>query len=218
MRLADDGCPHAEPPVRLLTPTERAAVLEQWAPLVWSLARKWGAPYGLTPDQTDDLAGAIRLGFVDAANRFEPDRGYVFSTYANWWARNYAGKWLQVEAAGGLHVPHYHGRVGIVVGSIETVAGGGKFGDPAAPGEWIADHRGPPEGESPFGPGWWADAVRGLPDRERAFLLATYRDGRTLQSIAEEHGLSRERVRQIMLRGLEWLRANRPGLADDLPA
>ncbi len=41
-------------------------------------------------------------------------------------------------------------------------------------------------------------------DRDRAIFVARCRDGKTLQTIADEHGLSLERIRQIVRRG--WRR------------
>ena len=46
----------------------------------------------------EDLVGAGNLGVVEAAHRFDPDRGVKFSTYAAWWIRKAMVESLQSGA------------------------------------------------------------------------------------------------------------------------
>jgi len=52
--------------------------------LAWSAAAKAGRSGG-RPDE--DLIQQANLGLLKAADRFEPDMGFRFSTYAAWWVR-----------------------------------------------------------------------------------------------------------------------------------
>ncbi|NEI70988.1 sigma-70 family RNA polymerase sigma factor [Rhizobium lusitanum] len=52
-------------------------------PLVQHLAMKFSR-YGV---DVDDLIQEGNVGLIIAASKFEPDRGFRFSTYAHWWAQ-----------------------------------------------------------------------------------------------------------------------------------
>ena len=52
--------------------------------LAWSAAAKAGRTKG-RPDE--DLIQQANLGLLKAADKFEPDMGFRFSTYATWWVR-----------------------------------------------------------------------------------------------------------------------------------
>jgi RNA polymerase primary sigma factor len=54
----------------------------------------------------EDLVGAGNVGVVEAAHRFDPDRGVKFSTYAAWWIRKAMVESLQ-SGASMIAVPLY---------------------------------------------------------------------------------------------------------------
>jgi RNA polymerase sigma factor for flagellar operon FliA len=64
-----------------LTMEEKTARVEQYSPLIRYLADRLAARL---PDHIvkDDLISAGVLGLIDAVDRFEPDRGIMFKTYA----------------------------------------------------------------------------------------------------------------------------------------
>jgi RNA polymerase sigma-32 factor len=62
-----------------------ARLLASHLRLVTCVARRY-ARNGIA---MDDLIGEGNLGLVEAARRFDPDRGTRFSTYAAWWVRAY---------------------------------------------------------------------------------------------------------------------------------
>lgn len=62
--------------------------------LVVSLARR----YGRGRMATDDLVQEGNLGLMKAVDRFDPDRGFRFSTYGAWWIRHAINRAVQNKA------------------------------------------------------------------------------------------------------------------------
>ena len=63
---------------RLPDPTARDALAERFLPLAEHLARRFGG----RGQHADDLVRVASLGLVKAIDRFDPDRGVRFTTYA----------------------------------------------------------------------------------------------------------------------------------------
>ena len=128
-------------------------------------------------DRTE-AAGSALLALVRAALRFDPERGVKFSTFLFASIRN---ELSNSRIARRRHVARE------VEAELDTFAV-------------------PPEAELRTLRREVRDAVETLPPRERATLHARYFDGSTLQEIATERGISRERVRQIESAVLDRLR------------
>ena len=60
-------------------PAERAELVKRYDGLAYALARKFRRP----ATSMDDLIQAARYGLINALDRFDPDRGVRFTTYAS---------------------------------------------------------------------------------------------------------------------------------------
>ncbi len=222
--------------------------------------RRYGAPM-------NDLIQEASLGLMKAADKFDPDRGVRFSTYAVWWIKasiqDYVMRnWSMVrtgstssqkslffnmrrvqarlereadqagERLDGHQLRERIAReVGVPLADVEMMEGrlsGSDFSLNATQSsddegrEWIdaleddgvqaADVVEDRHDRSHLR-GWLAHALGTLNARER--YIVTERklreDGRTLESLGEELGLSKERVRQLEAAAFAKLRRNLEG-------
>ncbi|KFE36733.1 RNA polymerase factor sigma-32 [Thioclava atlantica] len=208
--------------------------------------RRYGAPM-------NDLIQEASLGLMKAADKFDPDRGVRFSTYAVWWIkasiqefvmRNWSmvrtgstssqkalffnmrrvQAQLSREAAQEgetLDPIQLRQRVaeviGVPVADVEMMEGrlsGSDFSLNATQSsdeegrEWVEtledDGANPEDAVAESHDGntmkvWLGEAMQTLTDRER-YIVTERRlidDPRTLESLGEELGLSKERIRQL---------------------
>jgi RNA polymerase sigma-32 factor len=208
--------------------------------------RRYGAPM-------NDLIQEASLGLMKAADKFDPERGVRFSTYAVWWIKasiqDYVMRnWsmvrtgstssqkalffnlrrvqakLEREASQRGETLDQHqlrqlvaAEVGVPLADVEMMEGrlsGSDYSLNATQSadedgrEWIdaLEDDGVQAAEAVEGAhdgaqlrSWLVTAMRGLNPRER-YIVAERKlkeDGRTLESLGEELGLSKERVRQL---------------------
>ncbi|MCT4554080.1 MAG: RNA polymerase factor sigma-32 [Pelagimonas sp.] len=210
----------------------------------------------------NDLIQEAGLGLMQAADRFDPDRGVRFSTYAVWWIR--AGlqdfvmrNWSLVRTGSTSSQKTLFFNLRRVQARLERdAASSGEMLDRQVLRERIAQETGvrlsdvemmegrlggadfslnaPQTGEDgdrswidaledPAQPGqaqvdldrdretlrdWLVDAMSDLSERER-FILRERRlneDPRTLESLGQELGLSKERIRQLEVAGFAKMR------------
>ena len=83
----------------------------------WRLAKTHGQ---------EDLIQAANMGLITAAERFDPARGYRYSTYAYWWIRQAVSRWADQHSRAivipGSHCQHL-GRIGPIKNRLEQELG-----------------------------------------------------------------------------------------------
>lgn len=213
--------------------------------LVVSVARKY-ARGGM---EMLDLIQEGNVGLMRAVERFDPDRGFRFSTYGIWWIRQSIRRAVS-QTSSTIRIPeHVRGRLGRLRAAEEVLrselgrdpsmreiaeaAGldveeadrlrdlpdsvsfetpiGGEGGSEL--GDFLADMGSTGPSESAVEASMQADvrtALATLRERDRRLLELRFGleegGGRTLEEIAKELGVSRQRVRQIEQRALARLR------------
>jgi RNA polymerase sigma-32 factor len=222
--------------------------------------RRYGAPM-------NDLIQEASLGLMKAADKFDPDRGVRFSTYAVWWIKasiqDYVMRnWSMVRtgstssqkalffnmrrvqariereaaAEGRTLAPHevrqaIATEVGVPLADVEMMEGrlsGGDYSLNATQSsedegrEWIealeddapqAAERVENHHDTHTLRQWLLTALNGLNERER-FIVRERKlreEPRTLESLGDELGLSKERVRQLEAAAFSKMRRSLEG-------
>ena len=226
----------------------RSRLLEKNLRLVVSVAKKYrgyGVPF-------EDLIQEGNIGLMKAVEKFDPDRGWRFATYATWWVRQAIGRAVadkgrtirlpvhmgekmrkMARTYNGLSAElgreptdeEVAGRLGWTAEKVREVKGTlpdatsldkplGSGEDASELGNLVEDQASSDVSEAvvrDLEVGWLGEAISRLPQRHRRVLVKRYgldeEQTATLAQLAEELGVSKERVRQLQREAEHMLRA-----------
>lgn len=172
--------------------------------LVFSIVdRKLERPIGIVSKQ--DLITVGLIGLMKAIDRFDAHRGIRFSTYASYWIRNEIFKEIK-DNGSTVRFPHNVEGIADILSLDVSVFKNDKeekftYKDllPTEDRENLFDN---------FGFSWdeLKYAFFKLSNLEKCILEQRFIKDRSLKSVGEDYGLSRERIRQLQNAALEKMK------------
>ena len=226
----------------------RTRLLEKNLRLVVSVAKKYrgyGVPF-------EDLIQEGNIGLMKAVDKYDPDRGWRFSTYATWWVRQAVGRAVSdkgrtirlpvhmgekmrkmARTYNGLSAElgreptdeEVAGRLGWTAEKVREVKGAmpdatsldkplGSGEEAPELGSLVEDRASSEVSEAVLRDmevGWLVEAISRLPERHQHVLVKRYgldeEETATLAQLADELGVSKERIRQLQREAERMLRA-----------
>lgn len=150
-------------------------IVTEYLPLVRSIAAK----YNKLGIPQEDLEQEGMIGLLEAANKYEEDKGAKFSTYATYWIKKYILTAVDKEKKHSLNSTKLNEEI-TKDKKTETIKQATNI-----------------------------DLPSDMPENEKTVLTMLFQEEFTLKEIAEELGISRERVRQLKEKGLRRMRVKK---------
>lgn len=171
--------------------------------MIWAVVLRW---WKINKEQVDkeDLFNESISGWMYAARYFDRRRPLKFSTYATWWAQSRIRNFLQSELNQGFRVPgSYHKKMTRLPRPVSLNLDYRRLGGSGI-GHTIPARREHFKEETPeFPEDFWDRVNKFLEPKEIKIIALRYRQGKTLEEIAKDMKLTRERCRQIEWRALD---------------
>jgi len=150
-------------------------IVTEYLPLVRSIA----ARYNKLGIPQEDLEQEGMIGLLEAANKYEENKGAKFSTYATYWIKKYILAAVDKEKKHSSNSTNLNEEItrdekAYVIRLTTKIV---------LPSD--------------------------MPENEKTVLTMLFQDEFTLKEIAEELGISRERVRRLKEKGLRRMRAEK---------
>ncbi len=192
----------------------RNELVERNLPLALHVARSTMARW---PNDADDIMAAAAGGLMRAADKFDPDRGMRFSTYAIPWIKQGITRFLKNDTRL-IRIPVYiQEKVGRerspeYAAAADRVRAFRPVGFAGADLDFEIVSDAADDGPDLDDRAALAAALDGLAPRHREILARRFglggRDRQTLLAIGNDLGFTRERARQIETEALNLLRAD----------
>jgi RNA polymerase sigma factor (sigma-70 family) len=151
-------------------------IVREYLPLVRSIAAKYnklGVPH-------EDLEQEGMIGLLEAAEKYDENKGAKFSTYATYWIKKYILEAVKKEKKS----------------TYKTSALNEEITE-----DKIENKSKPYNNKLKF--------PDGMPDAEKLVIKLLYEDQLTLKEISEQLGISRERVRQLKEKAFRRMRVKK---------
>jgi RNA polymerase sigma factor (sigma-70 family) len=171
---------------------------------IWKHASRYA---GKSPHLVEDMVAESRIRVFLMIEKFDPTRGMKFNSYAMFGIRNACSEVWQSQRSV-VTLPVVRTRHGTErEESLKRVQSHSivQIGASGEETEMPITAREPTETDV-FARERLMAAIEKLPPRERAVIRGRFFGDRTLDEISNDHGVSRERVRQIEVRALWELR------------
>ncbi len=157
----------------------------------------------------EELVQECRIGLLKALEKWEPERG-AFSTCAIWWLRQAMTREPNSGTSSGVVPVHAHTnkttRVHVLrahqITSLDKPFGGD---DERTFKDMLPDATEAPEFDAKDLDAI-PDLLKLLPERQRFVIQRYFFDEKTLQEIGDELGVSRERIRQLVVIAIDKLK------------